>query len=322
MLPLKSTQPQTWPIPALCWPGTLLVIGATLGILISYFHLRTGRLRYSFADYADYLPKNAEQDLPAISTDHVTPFELIFFLPIAVALIAMGFLGAVGGLVIGLGAAIVIAIICRLLGITFGPENEPNADVVLATDYPHARREMLVEILFLAPCLALAALGLWLARFMPQTAPPLILQALTASLAGYLMGGALIWGIRILGTLGFGREAMGLGDVHLLGAVGAVLGWFDPILIFFIAPFSGLTWAILSMGIASVFKRARRELPYGPHLAVATLVVILCRPGLHDLWSRFMPNVPWPKSSLCDPASKTQPQPAAPAPRPPRRSGA
>jgi len=101
---------------------------------------------------------------------------------------------------------------------------------------------------------------------------------------------------------------MGLGDVHLLAAVGAVLGWFDPILVFFLAPFSGLLWAVVSMGMASVFKRARRELPYGPHLAVATLVVILCRPGIHWVWNTIWPNIPWVTPGLCPlPSTATTP---------------
>ncbi|MCI0674280.1 MAG: prepilin peptidase, partial [Phycisphaerales bacterium] len=94
-------------------------------------------------------------------------------------------------------------------------------------------------------------------------------------------------------------EAMGLGDVHLLACIGAVLGWFDPILVFFLAPFSGLLWAFVSMGIASVFKRARRELPYGPHLAVATFLVIACRPGIEWLWVTLLPGVPWVERGLC-----------------------
>jgi leader peptidase (prepilin peptidase)/N-methyltransferase len=259
LLPLRYQPNLVWPIPALCWPGLMLVAGATLGVVLSYYLLRSGWLRYSFADYHQYVKE----------------------------------------------------------GETIG-------------DYPHARREILREVVYVLPCVLGAAGGWYLSRFCPATAPPLILQAVSGTLAGYLMGGALIWGIRILGSLGFGREAMGLGDVHLLASVGAVLGWFDPILIFFIAPFSGLAWAFVSMGIASVFKRARRELPYGPHLAVATLVVILCRPGLQSLWRQMLPAVPWPVSGLCvvtarpgllppRPVTTRRPatQPAAPAMAPP-----
>lgn len=236
LIPLRPTPSQTWPVPGLCWPGVMISAGGMLGVVVSYALLRAGKLRYSFADYANYLPQAPTR----------------------------------------------------------------AGDDVLAPDYPHARREMVVELAYLFPCVALAALG-WLASrsVTPPSPPPLIVQAIAGSFAGYLMGGGLIWAIRILGTLAFGREAMGLGDVHLLAAVGAVLGWFDPILIFFIAPFSGLTWALVSMGIASVFRRARRELPYGPHLAAATLVVVLCRPGIHRLWNTFMPLVPMPSASLC-----------------------
>jgi leader peptidase (prepilin peptidase)/N-methyltransferase len=124
--------------------------------------------------------------------------------------------------------------------------------------------------------------------------PSQFLQAIGATFAGYLMGGGLIWGIRILGSLAFGREAMGLGDVHLLAAVGAVLGWSDPIVIFFLAPFFGLLWAVFSKGLGSIFHTVRRELPYGPHLAVATLALIVCRGPINWAFATFMPNVPFP----------------------------
>lgn len=228
LMPLWSPTSQTWPIPATCWHGLAAALGGMAGVLISYGLLKSGRFRYSFADYHKYVKE----------------------------------------------------------GETLG-------------DYPHARREMRLELIYLAPCMLGIFGGWFLGRYLPTTPPPVFLQALGGAFAGYLVGGGLIWGIRILGTLGFGREAMGLGDVHLLAAVGAVLGWFDPILVFFIAPFSGLLWAVVSMGMASVFKRARRELPYGPHLAVATLVVILCRPGIHWVWNTIWPNVPWVTPGLC-----------------------
>jgi leader peptidase (prepilin peptidase) / N-methyltransferase len=161
-------------------------------------------------------------------------------------------------------------------------------------DYPHARREMWVELKFLTPCLIGISLGWFLGGLLPEDAPPRIVQAMGGTFAGYLVGGGLIWAIRILGTLVFGREAMGLGDVHLLAAVGAVLGWVDPIWIFFIAPFFGLLWAVLSSGAASLLKTARRELPYGPHLAMATVVVIFGREWIDKLQSVFLPMLPLP----------------------------
>ena len=87
---------------------------------------------------------------------------------------------------------------------------------------------------------------------------------------------------------------MGLGDVHLMGAVGAVLGWVDPVWIFLLAPFSGLSWVVVSMGISSIFKRERRELPYGPHLAVVTLVVILGRPVFTWLQAVYLSGLQQP----------------------------
>ena len=49
----------------------------------------------------------------------------------------------------------------------------------------------------------------------------------------YLVGGGVVWLVRIAGSLAFGKEAMGLGDVHLMAGVGACLGWIDPTLAVF-----------------------------------------------------------------------------------------
>ena len=164
---------------------------------------------------------------------------------------------------------------------------------------------MLIELGYLLPCMIGAIAGWLLGGMFNSTCPPLFLQALGGTFAGYLMGGGLIWGVRILASLAFGKEAMGLGDVHLMAAVGAVLGWFDPILIFFLAPFFGLFWIILSRGFATVMKKRWTELPYGPHLAIATLVVVFCRPGIQAGWQALFFVIPWPSTSLCVPPPTT-----------------
>jgi leader peptidase (prepilin peptidase) / N-methyltransferase len=168
LLPAVRWDPTRWPIPAVDWTWFIVAVGGVAGVVIGVILLHTGRLRYSFADYHEY-----------VEEDH-------------------------------------------LIG-----------------DYPHARREMLVELTFLTPCFFGVLLG-WFLGSLISGSPPVVLQALGGSMLGYLVGGGLVWAIRILGTLGFGREAMGMGDVHLLAAIGAVLGAVDPVWIFFIAPFSGL----------------------------------------------------------------------------------
>ncbi|MCH8825215.1 MAG: prepilin peptidase [Planctomycetes bacterium] len=180
-------------------------------------------------------------------------------------------------------------------------EKYVKADEIIG-NYPHARREMGVEFLFLLPCMIGLVAGYYLGKLLPATCPPIFFQSLGGALLGYLIGGGLIWSVRILGSLGFGKEAIGLGDVHLLAAVGAVLGGLDCYLVFpFIAPISGLVWVAMSIGLSAMFKRARRELPFGPHLAVATLVVILCRPAINWLIPRTMPFLPQP--GLCLPTT-------------------
>lgn len=171
-------------------------------------------------------------------------------------------------------------------------------------DYPRklARREMGIELLFLLPCMIGLVAGYFLGGLLPATPPPIFFQSLGGALLGYLAGGGLIWSVRILGTLGFGKEAIGMGDVHLLAAVGSVLGWVDCYWVFpFIAPISGLVWVSMSIGLSAMFKRAKRELPFGPHLAVATLVVILCRPAINWVTARYMPFLPQP--GICQPTT-------------------
>lgn len=174
-----------------------------------------------------------------------------------------------------------------------GDEAMSDPDLWLA--YPHARREMVREIIYLGPVIGLALIGAAIAGWLggpwsidpvtgdavPARLLPLWAVALGGSLMGYLIGGAVVWGVRIFGSLAFGKEAMGMGDVHLMAAVGACLGWIDATLAFFLAAFVGLYWVIILM----VRSRgpAKRAMPYGPYLAVATMIVVVCKPVVEQL---------------------------------------
>jgi leader peptidase (prepilin peptidase)/N-methyltransferase len=135
------------------------------------------------------------------------------------------------------------------------------------------RVEMLKEIVFLLPVFA-AALMAYLVlkdnyRWM-EICSNVYVRAFLGSVYGYFIGCGVVWATRILGTLGFGREAMGLGDVHLMGAAGAVIGAKAVTLAFFIAPFFGILWALIG-----IFSKKSREIPYGPFLSLAVFLVMM-----------------------------------------------
>jgi leader peptidase (prepilin peptidase)/N-methyltransferase len=148
--------------------------------------------------------------------------------------------------------------------------------------HPHPRREVLKETLFVALPLLGALIGMLVKvdATVPLGAYNPVVRTLAGAFCGYLVGGGMIWITRILGTLGFGKEAMGLGDVHLLGAIGAVLGPLDAVLVFFIAPFLGLTYVAIAIGVSRIVKGQVKIIPYGPYLAAATLVVMIGRQWL------------------------------------------
>ncbi|MHC4205538.1 MAG: prepilin peptidase [Planctomycetota bacterium] len=146
-------------------------------------------------------------------------------------------------------------------------------------DFNH-RLEAFREIIFLAPIIICSIAAYWIIsrtaslewqNNFPTQHP--VIAGFLGSLWGYFVGCAIVWGVRIFGTFAFGKEAMGLGDVHLMGAAGAVIGPFPVVLAFFVAPFFGLTWA----GFQMFFKKIR-QIPYGPFLSLGIFVVMI----LHD----------------------------------------
>ena len=93
---------------------------------------------------------------------------------------------------------------------------------------------------------------------------------LLTALVGMAASSGIIWAIRVVGTAVLRREAMGFGDVTLMAMVGAFLGWQPCLIVFFLAPFAGLV-----VGLVGVILRRGPEIPYGPFLCLATLVVIV-----------------------------------------------
>ncbi len=103
-------------------------------------------------------------------------------------------------------------------------------------------------------------------------------HALAWSVAGACTGAAITQLVRSLSRGVLGREAMGFGDVTLMLMIGSFTGWQAVVLIFILAPLTGLAFAVAGKIVAN-----QPYIPYGPCLAAATLIVLF---AWSWLWAR------------------------------------
>lgn len=95
-------------------------------------------------------------------------------------------------------------------------------------------------------------------------------EALLSSLFGIGLGGALVWGFRIVACWAMGQEALGFGDVTLMAMIGSFFGWQIVWLAFFLAPFFGMIFVVF------VWILTRdNSFPFGPYLCASTLYCML-----------------------------------------------
>ena len=109
------------------------------------------------------------------------------------------------------------------------------------------------------------------------------LPALIKSVTGLADGSGILWLVAIIGKWAFKKDAMGLGDVKLLGAVGALLG--IPGVVYTIL-MSSLVGTVVGLGMIAIGGHQwRSRLPYGPYLAAAAASWVL---GGDQLWNWYI----------------------------------
>jgi leader peptidase (prepilin peptidase)/N-methyltransferase len=107
-----------------------------------------------------------------------------------------------------------------------------------------------------------------------------------SSLLGASLGVGLLWAIAVLGKLAFRKDAMGMGDVKLMGAIGAFLGWPAVVFTLMASSFLGAGFGI-SMILAGK-KEMQSRIPFGPYIAAAALVWMLWGPTLWRAYLNWM----------------------------------
>lgn len=97
-------------------------------------------------------------------------------------------------------------------------------------------------------------------------------EALAASLLGMGVGSGVIYLIAVLGKLAFRKEAMGFGDVKLMGLLGAALGWKPVLLALLIACLLG---SVIGIGVRVATRSS--YIPFGPFLSGGAAIMIIWR---------------------------------------------
>lgn len=116
------------------------------------------------------------------------------------------------------------------------------------------------------------------------------------SFLGIIVGGAILYITGFIFDLFYFKllkkppiqgetESMGGGDIKLLAMIGAFLGWQKALLVFFIAPFFGLT-----VGIINLLVKKDHTIPYGPFLSLAAILSIFWA----DKYLRLFFFLQWP----------------------------
>ena len=117
-------------------------------------------------------------------------------------------------------------------------------------------------------------------------APKLLLhiKSLGISVAGAAVSAGVIYWIRLLAEVVFRREAMGEGDVILLGCIGAFCGWQGGIFALFGGSLIGCAAVLPIAAFRAAFGKkgganaggGGLEIPFGPWLALGAVAYIFC----------------------------------------------
>lgn len=181
-----------------------------------------------------------------------------------------------------------IFLVVMILASMISREADSEMATTLEREQVSARSVAWRELVCLIPALAVGIvvffvlrqrgwLGLeWTALIRQSIGVEHDLSGATAWLTGAAQGAsdALIaaglgWAVRIGGTLAFGKEAFGTGDIYLLAAIAAAGGWFMMLIAFFASALLALVGVV-----ATSMHKTSRAIPFGPWLGLGALAAL------------------------------------------------
>lgn len=180
------------------------------------------------------------------------------------------------------GAA--VALLLVIIVLAGGQHREADAEIVAAIEAERvsARGTAMLELLHLMPAVLAAAAVYWFlsasgdARSAWRAAMAWSawrdfapLAGAATALKGLVLAAAVGWGLRIVFTLIYGREALGAGDIYILAAAGAAAGW-DVALLGLLA---SVVLALVGW-VAGLALKASSMIPLGPWLGLGFVAAL------------------------------------------------
>lgn len=106
-----------------------------------------------------------------------------------------------------------------------------------------------------------------------------------ASLIGIAAGGGTLWAIAEVYYRVRGQEGLGMGDVKMLGMIGAFLGWKLVLLTLVLASLSG---TIVGVGVLLMKRESMKyAMPFGTFLAVGAIIAAVAGDPIVDWYLGF-----------------------------------
>jgi leader peptidase (prepilin peptidase)/N-methyltransferase len=118
---------------------------------------------------------------------------------------------------------------------------------------------------------------------------PVWLVSVVSAVSGAIVGGGFLWLVGAIWKKLRGVDAMGLGDVKMMFAVGALLGWRLTLLSIFIGSFAG---AVIGVVVISPQKEKdfQMQIPFGIFLGIGSILSLLYGEQIiHWYTNNFLP---------------------------------
>lgn len=117
------------------------------------------------------------------------------------------------------------------------------------------------------------------------------LMPIAFSVGGLVFGFGLLWLVRWLGSKAFKREAMGMGDVFLMGAVGALFGPIAVIVTLILSSVFGSVVGIVLILLSKTKLGGFTPIPYGPYICMGCLAWMFYGPQIVNWYMHLITSL-------------------------------